>query len=126
MMNVEESLKHVKTIFVEVPKRYGTATDHLKRVNDEIQDIMHVIELGKVDAVLMSRLSKEIKALRKRRRELKNELEVLEIVKEFISWTKPDEKSIGIVQRDVRAKLNAQGKRTYSMRVRRDLQELIK
>ncbi|MEN2464938.1 hypothetical protein [Ornithinibacillus sp. JPR2-1] len=126
MKEIEESLIHVRNIFVDCPKRYGLTNDYLTKINNEIQDIMHVIELGTLDAVARVKMVNELKILRKKRRELKNELEILEIVKEFINQPKPNEKTISKILGSVRSRIELQGKRTYRMRERPDLQHYIK
>ena len=125
-MDIEQSLKSVRDVYISYPKRYDLATDELRHVENEIQDILHVIELVSLDAIQMTKKYKELKHLRQVRRGLKEELEILEEIKTFVAHPKPTEKNIGQAVGKVRSTIERQKKRTYGMRVRKDWQELIK
>lgn len=58
--------------------------------------------------------------------QLKNELEILEVIKRLQSAGKPSEKILNQTISDVRKLLNTQQNRCHSMRIRNDLQELVK
>ncbi|GIN22520.1 hypothetical protein [Siminovitchia fordii] len=124
-MNLEKALQSVREIYVNTPKQYELANNELKKINDEIQDILHIFELGKVDAIAITKLGKDLKKLRKQRRKLKEEIEVLEKVKRFISHQKPTEKIINNSIGEVRSTIEKQKKRSYKLRVRKDLQHLL-
>lgn len=125
-MDIEQSLQSVRDIYINYPKRYDSAADELRKVENEIQDILHVMELAKVDAIKRTYLYGELEKLRKTRRDLKRELELLEEIKAFIAHPKPTEKVISHTIGRVRSKIERQKNRTYTMKVRKDLQELIK
>ena len=56
-----EHIKSVREVFVDTPKRYEFLTEQLKRVDDETQDLLHVLELGKLDAIKTGEVAKKIK-----------------------------------------------------------------
>lgn len=126
MTEIEQTLQSVREVFVNYPKRYETATEELRKVENEIQDILHVIEFCSLDAIKMTEKYKELKALRVKRRELKDELELLGEVKSFLAHQKPSEKIINNTIGKIRSTLERQHNRTYTMRVRKDWQRLIK
>ncbi len=85
-----------------------------------------MIELGSFDAAKGSQLLKQLKKARQDRRKIKNDLELLEPIKEFISYVKPTEKNIGQSIGKLRNVINVHEHRTYRMRVRTDLQGMVK
>lgn len=126
MTEIEQSLQSVREVFVNYPKRYNQATDELREIENEIQDILHVIEFCNLDAIKMTEKYKELKALRQQRRQLKHELEVLEEIKSFVAYPKPNEKVINSVIGKVKSTLEKQHRRTYTMKVRKDWQGLMR
>ena len=125
MTDIEQSLLSVREVFINYPKRYEVALDELRRVEHEIQDVLHVIEFCNLDAIQMTMKYKELKSLRKQRRQLKDEIEVLEEIKTFVAYPKPSEKVINNTLRKVRSAIERQQKRTYTLKVRKDWQELF-
>lgn len=126
MLEIEQSLQSVRDVFINYPKRYDLASEELRKVDNEIQDILHVIEFCSLDAIEMTKKYKELKALRQQRRQLKDELELLEEIKSFVSYPKPSEKVINTAIGKVRSTLDRQHRRTYTMKVRKEWQELIR
>lgn len=126
MNEIEKSLQALRDIYVNYPKQLEIAQQELRNVEDEIQDILHIIELASLDAIGMTRSFKDLRNLRVRRRELKNEIELLKQVNEINSFAKPNERIIGAVVGKVRTTLHKQNTRKYKMRVRKDMQHLVK
>lgn len=126
MTDIEQALQSVKDIYVNCPTRYDAAVNELRDVENEIQDMLHIIELCSLDAIAMTRKYKNLKKLRMRRRVLKNEIEILEEIVTFVRQPKPNKKSINLTIAKVRTISDKQSKRAYTMRVRKDLQELMK
>lgn len=124
-MEIEQALQSVRDVFVNYPKRIETNEEALKKIDQEIQDIMHVIELNNFSASKGYILAKELKKARQERRRIKDELELLEPIKSFLGYQKPTEKNIGKTIGDVRNVQNVHRARTYKMRVREDLQNLV-
>ncbi|MEK5065920.1 hypothetical protein [Cytobacillus sp. FSL R5-0596] len=126
MNEVIQSLQSMREVYAEFPKRLDGAQEELKKVDSEIQDILHVIELTNFDACKGYKWAKELQKLRKERRRLKDEIESLEPIKELLSYQKPSEKNINKILGDVRKIETRHKNRGYSMRVRHDLQELMR
>lgn len=124
-MQIEQSLKAVRDVFVNYPKQIELNETALKKIDQEIQDILHAIELNNFNASNGYILAKELQKARQERRKLKDELEMLEPIKSFLKHPKPTEKTIGNTLGDVRGVVQRQGNRKYTMRVRDDLQELV-
>ena len=126
MTDVEQALLQVREVFVNSYKKYKTLVDQLRVLDEERQDVLHAIEFGKADAIHRQDLYKELKDVSERRRKVKNEIEVLEAVKELASKSKPTENVINQYIGKVRKIIANQENRTYGMRVRKDLQHFIK
>lgn len=126
MNEYEQALQAVRDIYVTYPKRIESNEEELKKIDQEIQDLLHVIELGTFDAAKGSQILKQLKKARQERRRVKNDLELLDPIKEFISYAKPSEKNIGQSIGKLRNVVNVQEHRTYRMRVRTDLQDMVK
>ena len=121
-MCIENDLIAVKKIFVDYPKMYEQKRDELKKCESERQDLLHVLELGKLDAIKMSQVMRDLKAVQVKRRQIKNNLEVLDEIKRF-SYKKIKESEINNLIGRVDHIINRE--RIYTMRVRTDLQELV-
>jgi len=125
-MDIIQTMQSLRDVYVNYPKQYELSQEELKKVESEIQDILHVIELTHFNASDGYKWAKELQKLRKNRRALKDELENLDKVKEFLSYQKPTEKVINKVIGDLRSIETRRNNRTYHMRMRKELQELIK
>lgn len=127
MENVEQDLQTVRKVFVDYPKQYDLAKDQLVKINQERQDLLHVIELGKLDAIALSRTVRELKRVQQVRRKLKSEIEVLEEVTRFINnFPKNRKHEINQAIGNVRSVQERQKRRIYTMRIRKDLQEYVR
>lgn len=121
-MGVEDDLLAVKRIFVDYPKMYEAKQRELNSVSSERQDILHALEFGNLNAIEMSKLMRDLKCVQVRRRNIKNNLEVLDEIKQ-IHHKKMTERDIDRLINRVDHIINK--KRKYTMRVRTDLQQLV-
>ena len=126
MTEVEQALLAVRDVYVNYPKQIKLITEAYTKTCSERQDLLHIIELGNLDAVGMSRIYKALRAVQKERRKLKDELELLQSVKDLIDAKRPTENRINHAIGRVREVKTKQKTRSYRMRVRTDLQDLIK
>jgi hypothetical protein len=126
MTEFEQHLQSVREIFINCPKKYDLCKEQLKKVDQEILDLLHVLEFTNFNAYQGYKLAKEIQNARNQRRILKNELEFLDEIISFNRYQKPSEKNISQSLGRIRELDKVQKNRNYRMRVREDLQELIK
>ena len=126
MSEIIQALQAVRDVYINFPKRYDLSKEELQKIEWEIQDILHIVELSNFNASEGFKWAKELQRLRKARRALKDELESLEKVKEFLAFPKPTEKVVNKTIGDLRGIESRKENRTYHMRMRKDLQELIK
>lgn len=126
MDDIGQALQRVRDVFVNYPKRFEENEEGLKRCDQETQDLLHVIEFSNFSASEGYRLARELQEVRRLRREIKNEQEVLQpIVKDFLKYGKITDKNISKTIGDIRSIESKQERRTYTMRVRTDLQEKV-
>ena len=111
-------------IFNDVIKQYESGIDTIKQTEEELNDIYHEIELGKnQDMYHGYLLYKQVKDLRIKRRQAKEEVELLKDMYEYFKSQqgqtfKSKIQSIQSASAKVRA---AQESRTYQPRQRNDL-----
>lgn len=126
MMNnergIEADLQAVKRIFVDYPKLHDTMSEELIKVSSERQDLLHALEFGKLDAIRMSQLMRDLKEVQVKRRKLKNNLEVLDEIKRFAFKKIKSHDINGVISR---VNYITKKERSYTMRVRKDLQKLV-
>jgi vacuolar-type H+-ATPase subunit I/STV1 len=125
-LDIEQALQSVKDVYVNYPKRMQQNEEALKKVEKEIQDLLHVIELKPFNASDGYKYAKQLQEARKERRSLKDEAEIFAPVKELLKFTKPTEKNITKTINEIQGIKSRHQDRLYKMRIREDLQELVK
>lgn len=124
-MTIEEKLSIVLDVFIKYPQKYEELKQELQRVGSERQDLLHALELGRLNAVQRTKLVNELKEVQKRRRKIKDELEVLDEIKRFTSTVRLKERQIKEIIERIRSIEERHKTRTYTMRVRTDLQDVV-
>lgn len=124
-MDIEEALKAVRDVYVNFPKLHVQLQEDLKRLDDEAQDLLHLIELTNNNAAEGYKLYMELKTNRKERRVVKDQLELLAPILEINKFGKPAPKNIDRCIGDVRSVKKKHNGRTYRMRVRTELQDKL-
>lgn len=117
-----DDLQAIKRIFIDYPKMYEIKLNELKKADEERQDLLHVLELGNLDAIKMSKVMRDLKQVSIKRRQIKNNLEILDVIKRF-AYRRIKDKEINELIDRVDHITNRE--RKYTMRVREDLQELV-
>lgn len=122
-MDIENDLQAIKRVFIDYPKRLKTAKEELSKINSEEKDLLHLLEIGKLSASQIMKVSSQLVSVLRKRRGVKNEIELLESIIHFHNRLKENEitDSIGKVRKVETRQTN----RRYTMRVRTDLQGLI-
>jgi len=126
-VDIEGAIKSVREVYVNAPRRYEQLEKDLKKLDIETQDLLHLMELRDLDLYKGFTTYKDLQRVRQERRKVKDEMELLEPVLELNKYPgKPTEKIINKYLGEVRKVVLRQQNRTYSMRVRDDLQNLVK
>lgn len=76
MNYVEEFNKYVQFI----SDKYTELSKQLSKVDSEQDDILHFLELETYDAITMMKITKKLREVRERRREIKNELSIIQTI----------------------------------------------
>lgn len=124
-MTIEEKLSIVLDVFIKYPQKYEELKQELMIIGSERQDLLHALELGRLNAVQRTKLVNELKEVQKRRRKIKDELEILDEIKRFTSTVRLKERQIKEIIERIRGIKERHKTRTYTMRVRTDLQEVV-
>ena len=61
----------------DIRKTGKELSDQLSKIDGEQEDVLHFLELASYDAVTMVRVTKKLKEIRSRRREIKNKLAMI-------------------------------------------------
>ena len=83
IMNVEDLMKYMINLFDNTAKELSEEYDKLSQKDLELCDLDHYIEIHKLKAYEHSKVSKLRQTVRKERREIKNNIEMIEIIKKF-------------------------------------------
>lgn len=123
---IENDLQAIKRIFIDYPKVYKTKKRELIKAEQERQDLLHVLELGRLNAVQQSKITRDLKAVSVKRRQIKNNLEILEVVNKFANSFNNNSNKNNQIETVTNTVSNIMAReRTYTMRVRTDLQKLL-
>jgi hypothetical protein len=111
-------------IFNDVVRKYESNVETIKRTEDELTDVYHEIELGRnQDMYHGYLLYRQVKDLRMRRRQAKDENDLLRDMYEYIK-SQPGQSfksKIQSIQGNSAKVYEAQSRRTYTPRQRSDL-----
>ena len=105
----------------EIETKMNTLCEEERKINDEINDILHEIEFSIFDASGGYMLSKELKNLRSKRREIKKEKELLSHVQQFYNNNKNLPITLFKTLSTVKKAHKTQQERKYYPRSRYDL-----
>lgn len=111
-----DRISNMNGLVADAIKRKEALEKQLQNLEDERLDIEHYIEFQKLNAAQGYKASKELKDCRVKRRSVKNELAVIDIIL--------NHKMSEIVGNEVCKKIEELDKRTYKPRVRTDLFDL--
>ena len=118
-----DMLKQVNTFMTDLPRRIQQVKMEINYYQEELQDLEHYIEFTNLSASQGYKIAKEIKDVRMKRRELKNELEYLEIIEKRMKNALRHQDGISQVTDGISRTKERISTRTYTPRVRKDLFE---
>ena len=82
-MEVEELMKAMLNLFNNANKALYIEIERLSQKDMELSDLDHYLELNSLNAPQYAKLGKLRKTLREERREIKNNIEMINIIKKF-------------------------------------------
>lgn len=82
-MNVEELMKYMLELFNETSNNLHEEYEKLSQKDMELSDLDHYIEIHNLKAYELAKLGKLRKTIREERREIKYNIDMIEIIKKF-------------------------------------------
>jgi hypothetical protein len=124
--DIDQLANILRTIINETPKLYEHNKQSIELLEKEIMDIEHVIELTTFNASKGFFLAKDIQKARIKRRELKDKNEMLQPIVDVVTRMRTFQNDLNKAVGEIRRIKNRHLNRQYKMRVREDLQEVVK
>lgn len=125
-MTVE--FKEIEVLSEQLSSFYSRLPDQIKRLQKEIklcdletEDLLHLIELDHFNASDGFKHAKDLQITRKRRRECKDELEVLSELIENLRVNRPFDHQVNAIEKIAKSRNHRIKTRNYRPRVREDL-----
>lgn len=84
-MPVEGLLKYMHEFFTSIDKEINDITEELSNADLEQQDVLHYIENNNLNAGGYAKVGKLLKDIRLRRRDIKNDLDILNAVRDNLT-----------------------------------------
>ena len=103
-MTVEELMKYMLNLFNNTSNDLHKEYEKLSEKEMELSDLDHYIEIHSLKCYELAKIGKLRKTLRKERREIKNNIEMIELIKKFT-----DKYNNKLITGDIIQNLKAQG-----------------
>lgn len=124
-LTVEEILTIMKEFFKGIDNEHEKLLEELNTKELEQQDLLHILELNNLNAVEIMKVATSLKATRKERRIIKNDIERINLIRNFTN--KYNNKFIGNEIKMLLKELNKlkyiQKNRKYKFRILKDSKE---
>lgn len=118
---LEESINALSELTARVPKQIEMIKQEMKLCELENEDLLHYTELSNLNACDGYKLYKDMKITLMKRRELKDELELLEKLQKRMGKNNQLTTHAVILSSDFDRQKNRLSDRRYHLRVRKDL-----
>ena len=82
-LNIEDLMGYMLDLFNNTDKRLNEEVQKLSEKDMELSDLDHYLEIHKLKSYKLAQIGKLRKTLIEERREIKNNIEMIEVVKEF-------------------------------------------
>lgn len=82
-MNIEDLMKYMLNLFNNTSNDLHNEYEKLSQKDMELSDLDHYIEIHRLRSYELAKIGKLRKTLREERREIKNNIEMIEIIKKF-------------------------------------------
>ncbi|WEG14132.1 hypothetical protein PU629_07135 [Pullulanibacillus sp. KACC 23026] len=124
--DIEQLTNTLRSIINDTPKLFEQNKQSIDLLEKEIMDIEHVIELTTFNASKGYILARDIQTARVKRRELKDQNEMLQPLVEVVTRMRTFQNDLNKAVGEIRKIKSRHLNRQYKMRVREDLQEEVK
>lgn len=82
-MNVEDLMQYMLNLFNNIDKELHEEYEKLSQKDMELSDLDHYIEIHSLKSYELAKIGKLRKTLREERRQIKNNIEIIETIKKF-------------------------------------------
>lgn len=82
-MNVEDLMQYMLNLFNNIDKELHEEYEKLSQKDMELSDLDHYIEIHSLKSYELAKIGKLRKTLREERRQIKNNIEMIETIKKF-------------------------------------------
>lgn len=82
-MNVEDLMQYMLNLFNNTDKELHEEYEKLSQKDMELSDLEHYIEIHSLKSYELAKIGKLRKTLREERRQIKNNIDMIEVVKKF-------------------------------------------
>ena len=124
-MDVEETAKIILEAIRKLPKEYEDNLKKLDRIEREITDINHYMELVDLNASEGFQAYKDKQRALRERRKLKDDNDELRVLYPFLKSLRDRQSVVEKAVQEVRKVKNVRKHRSYRCRVRKDLEPII-
>lgn len=123
--DIEDTATFIRNAIRDIPSRYKQNEEMLRKLDQETQDLLHFIELKNLNAMEGYKAYKDLQRVRKERREIKNENELLAPIVDTLHGMKNKLSDLDHGIGKIRKVKTSQSQRRYSFRIRQDLDEIF-
>lgn len=124
-MDIEKTIVVMRNAIKDFPTRYKHNEKMIKKLEQETQDLLHLIELKDLDVYKGFTVYKQLQEVRKERRELKDENDLLRQVEGELRKMQKYVPKLNEGLGDIRKSKIYKTNRKYNFRIRKDLEELL-
>ncbi len=121
--DIEKTAVVIRDAIRDIPTKHKENFDMVNQLDKETQDLLHLMEFYDLNASEGFKAYKELQRIRRTRRNLKKENELLEPIANTLKKFKSNLTELDKVIGDIRKVQNSHKARTYKAKVRTDLQE---
>lgn len=123
--NIGKSFESFRNMVKEIPDKYNQNEKDIERLQQETQDLLHLLEFTPISARDGYKISKQLQEIRRERRKLKDENRLLEPLAPLMKRYRNELGNMDKVLDKVQKRSKQQDMRVYKCRVRTDLQESV-
>ncbi|WP_341323481.1 hypothetical protein NSQ62_08380 [Solibacillus sp. FSL H8-0523] len=117
----QEATARLQNAVIETPARIKLLNETISNADLEIQDLLHLVELGRFNAAEGYSIANQIKEARIKRRNAKDEMETLFNIKSVINQQSKLEPHVLGINKTIERTIKQKSERKYTARVRTDL-----
>lgn len=118
---IEGSLVELSSFFMQLPNQIKYLEKEVQLCNLETSDLLHLIELDNFNASDGFKHAKDLQITRQKRRELKDELEILSDLQENLKTNRPFTHQVDAINKLSIQRQKRMKTRGYTPRIRSDL-----